>query len=54
MITQNKLYWREQTIEDKKEKLPSKTLTAKNQFIETFTQSVDNTGFLTLRFLHFL
>ncbi len=23
MITQNKLYWREQTMEDKKEKLPS-------------------------------
>ena len=28
------------------------TLTAKNQFIETSTQSVDNTEFLTLRFLH--
>ena len=28
--------------------------TAKNQFIETFTQSVDNTGFFLMRFLHFL
>ena len=27
-------------------------LTAKNQFIETSTQSVDNTKFLILRFLH--
>jgi len=29
------------------------TLTGKNQFIETSTQSVDNTEFLMLRFLHF-
>ena len=29
------------------------TLTAKNQFIETSTQSVDNTGFFAMRFLHF-
>ena len=28
------------------------TLTAKNQFIETFTQSVENTNFLILKFLH--
>ena len=26
MIAQNKLYWREQTIEDKKEKLPSTSI----------------------------
>ena len=29
-------------------------LTAKNQFIETSTQTIDNAGFLTLRFLHIL
>ena len=29
-------------------------LTARNQFIETSTQSVENTEFLILRFLHFL
>ena len=28
------------------------TLTARKQFIETSTQSVDNTDFLTLRILH--
>ena len=27
-------------------------LTAKNQFIETSTQTIDKTGFLMLRFLH--
>ena len=37
----------------KKKSCQVQTLTAKNQFIETFTQSVDNTAFLTLRFLHF-
>lgn len=28
--------------------------TAKKQFIETSTQTIDNTKFLMLRFLHFL
>ncbi len=29
------------------------TLTARNQFIEISTQTIENTDFLELRFLHF-
>ena len=40
-------------MEKKKRRCQVQGFSAKNQFIETFTQSIDNTEFLILRFLHF-
>jgi hypothetical protein len=37
-------------MEDKKFRPAS--FNCENQFIETYTQTIDNTGFLTMRFLH--
>lgn len=54
MITQNKLYWREQTMEDKKEKLPSKTLTARKQFIESSLKPLKTLAFKNQDFFAFM